>query len=145
MGSLAIQASLIDARTFRLPNRLTAGIFVAALLCLFCWSRLVSRVDWYRALTWLVIVGVHFGFALLSRGALGMGDAKLIAGLSLPLIWWGAALSWLTIAYCSAAIFGMANMIFRKSRRIAFGPHLTGGWILLVMGQLAGVAMAYSR
>ncbi len=114
-------------------------------MCLACWSRLVSSVDRYKVLTWLVITGVHCGFALLSRGALGMGDAKLIAGLSLPLVWWGAALSWLAIAYCSAAIVGIATKISGKSRRIAFGPHLTGGWILLVVGQLAGVAMAYSR
>jgi Flp pilus assembly protein protease CpaA len=146
MGSLAIQASRIDAQIFRLPNRLTAGVFVTAIFCVMGWSRVVPREDGIlMVLTWVTITGLHVGLSLLSNSSLGMGDAKLIAGLSLPLIWWGSVLNWLTLAYCSAAIVGMATKISGKSRRIAFGPHLTGGWILLLVGQLSGVAMAYSR
>lgn len=146
MTVFAVLAARIDYATYRLPNRLTAAIFLLGLGVVAFWLTISLPVSMARCLVeWFVVVLVHLGLAVLGQGALGMGDVKFIAGLATPLVWWGNVWLWLLLAYCSGALWGLSGQARRFSRRIAFGPHLAGGWIVVVMGQLAGVAMAYSR
>ena len=146
MTVFAVLAARIDYATHRLPNRLTAAIFLLGLGLVAFWLTISLPACMARWLVeWFVVGLVHLGLAILGRGALGMGDVKFIAGLALPVVWWGNVWLCLLLAYCSGALWGLSGHARQYSRRIAFGPHLAGGWIVVVVGQLGSVAMAYSR
>lgn len=146
MTFVAVWASVIDVRAHRLPNELTGIIFICGLALTVLW---LAMTDGFfpsmKLAIWLAITTFHIALALLPSRPVGMGDAKLIAGLSLPMVWWGSATTWLLLAYFSGSAVGLVRRRTLQSQRIAFGPYLTGGWIVVVVGQLARVAMAYSR
>jgi Flp pilus assembly protein protease CpaA len=133
---LSVRASFIDYRQGILPNRLTGAIFLLALVWL-----IFSDTD-LNILEYSIVICLHFAAVFLPRGAIGAGDAKLIAGLALTTASWEVSWIWLLLAYTSAAFWALFT---RKSPNIRFGPWLSAAWFVVGMGQLAHVALAYSR
>ena len=115
--------AVIDARTLRLPNRLTLPLLTSGL----AWSALMIRgipVDAILGaiLGYAVFAGLGWAFFRL-RGAegLGLGDAKLLAAGG---AWAGAtALPWIVL--CAALPALVAALVGPgRGRPLAFGPWL---------------------
>jgi leader peptidase (prepilin peptidase)/N-methyltransferase len=87
LGTLMVIGVETDARTFKLPNVLTAGTFLAGLLfaslleprdAAFALAMAITRA----VVTAAVLVLIRWGYAQLRhREGLGLGDVKLAAGI----------------------------------------------------------------
>lgn len=137
----AVVAALVDRETYRIPNKLTypSAVIVFGLEL----ARAVLRGE---ALDVLVpaglMVAVVVGFVLVglvSRGGMGLGDAKLAGLLALAL---GAvapiAVEWMLLAaFASGALVGLVLVATRARglrSRLPFGPFLAfGGLSALVL------------
>ncbi len=129
--TLALGAiALIDARTQRIPDRLSLPLIASGLV----WSALaeqpllshaIGAAAGYAALAgfgWLF-------FRLRSHEGLGLGDAKLFAA-------GGAWLGWqpLPLVLLVAALGGLGYALVSARRRIAFGPWLAIAiWLVWVL------------
>lgn len=133
---LSIRASWIDARFGILPNRINFWIFVLALL----WV-LTTQYD-FDLFFYIGVLLVHLGLVLWPRAGLGAGDLKLVMGQGLVTANLNRMYLWLLLAYGFAAIWGLLHL---KNQNIRFGPWLTSALLVVVMGELTHVAMAYSR
>lgn len=144
-GSLvAVHASIIDRRSFRLPNSHTLVIGSINALLVLAWTTL-SGVRILVSFQWLAVVIVCTLLALIPAQLFGMGDAKMIAACAPVMLWWGTFTEWIVLSCFVASVRSVAYMRSGWNQRIAFGPYLTGAWMVVVMGQLACVAMAYCR
>jgi leader peptidase (prepilin peptidase)/N-methyltransferase len=124
-----------DIREHRLPNRLTLPLLPVAL----CGQLLAAGLgdDWSRlgvALGWAVVAFV-VGLGINRVGTLGMGDVKLITGMSLSLAWFSpvAPLLALAAAFALATLVVLFLVATRKARMgssIALGPYLLVGFAL---------------
>ncbi len=129
LGLVLLASSIVDARTLRLPDLLTAA---AAVLC----ATLASLQGLEALLVGLataVAAGVvlqclRWGFQAAKRDpGLGLGDVKLIAALAL---WLGPATAWVVVLASVGGLVLMA-MMRPKDGRLAFGPLIAGSaWII---------------
>ena len=124
---------VIDFRERRLPNKITIPGFLLSLL------GLIMTLEWQRVLTALAISVLIFGLGTLIslRGWIGMGDVKLLTGLSLLLAWFDPALVWQATLWAFGlatlvVLFGyLAKKITARST-IALGPYLLlGFWVVV--------------
>ena len=107
------RSSLVDLRQYRLPNKYSAGVFLAA-----CMANGISQAGKNFILT--LILG-------LVRGNLGMGDVKFAAACSgfLP-----RDLSLIATFLLVTWIFGAVHLVIIRSRhgmwpkKIALGPAI---------------------
>ena len=144
--SVTYPAALIDMKVRLIPNELTYSLLILAPL-----YHLVHGVglrpnllDWRGFLISIVTAGLFgtlltlfawLGEKVLKREAFGLGDVKLIAGLSaalgaLPALW--IMLSGSLIAVVFMPIYTIKHPKFRR-RGFAFGPFLAIGlglWLL---------------
>lgn len=129
-----IPLMVIDFRERRLPNKITIPGFLLSLL------GLVLSFEWSRVFTALAISALLFGVGTLIslRGWIGMGDVKLVAGLSLLLAWFDPALVWQATLWS----FGIATLVvlvgfvakkMTARSTIALGPYLLVGFWLVVI------------
>lgn len=130
----------IDIRERRLPNKYTLPVFPIALfgqaleVCL--------GQDPSRLLT-SVLVGVlafAASFALNRYAGLGMGDVKLITGISLTLAWFNPLLPAISvlIGLVLAGAVSLIQIIRQKAgmgSSIALGPYLLIGFALTFIAQ----------
>jgi leader peptidase (prepilin peptidase)/N-methyltransferase len=126
--------AVIDARTHRLPNRITGPLAIAFIaLLLVAAITGADRADWLRA----VICG---GAALVGLGAvalafpagIGLGDVKLAGILSIALGWlgWEAVPIGLFAGFAVGALVSLALLLARQATlrsEIPFGPSLIAG------------------
>lgn len=131
-GSLAGAAAALDARTNRLPDRLTLGVLAAGVVAVTIDAAQggQSGIAVLVGALSVALVGALLGAApmltvRLTRG-LGMGDVKLAGALGVSLAsagWWAPLVA---VAGASAA----AGAVGRAARRTALplGPFLVGGW-----------------
>ena len=124
-----------DLREHRLPNKYTLPLVPIALAgqLLACgfggdWSRLAIALGW-AAGAFAVGLGIN------RIGTLGMGDVKLISGMSLSLGWFtpAAPLIALAAAFGVATIVVLFLFVIRKARMgssIALGPYLLVGFVI---------------
>ena len=145
LGGSLIALSVIDLRTFRLPDALTLPLAVAGIASAWwlgdepVW-RSVSAIAGYLAL--LAMIEAYRWW----RGVdgMGLGDAKLMAAAG---AWLGAQELPMTVlvACCSALLLTAATALVGDptarhalwSRRLAFGPHIALGiWIVWLYGPL---------
>ena len=141
-GWMLLTLALIDGRTQRLPDALTFGLIATGLVAGYFLDR--NNMTGH-------VIGSVLGFAAFAlvaylyrlirkRNGLGMGDAKLLAGL-------GAWLSWEALAgiILFAAIAGLVFVLGRALcqregaiiERVPFGPFLAlAGWIIWLYGPL---------
>lgn len=139
IAKTGFEAARFDAQNYILPNRLIIQIFVAALMT----QILNIRVEVINVSSLLFCV--HLFTSLVSPNALGMGDVKLLAGLSLTLATGEMVFGWICLAYLMGAIHGIFRKLWLKSSRIPFGVSLYGAWAVISVGEWACVALDYSR
>jgi leader peptidase (prepilin peptidase)/N-methyltransferase len=122
-----------DMREHRLPNRLTLPLLpialagqVLAAIATGEWSRIGVSLGW-------AVVAFVIGLGINRIGTLGMGDVKLITGMSLSLGWFTpvAPLIALCAAFAAATLVVLFLFATRKARMgssIALGPYLLIGF-----------------
>jgi leader peptidase (prepilin peptidase) / N-methyltransferase len=123
----------IDLRERRLPNNITLpGIAIS-------FFGLALTFDWMRLLLVMAIAGGIFtvGTLISLKGFIGMGDVKLMTGLSLLLTWFSPHLLWQSLlwTFLSAGVFVLGGLMFKKittRSTIALGPYLLVGFWLVV-------------
>lgn len=148
LGTFAIPLTVIDIRSHRLPNSLTASLFVAVAAVL----AVTTLVDpeghpvpglVRAAIGALVYVGVTLLIHLLSPPALGLGDVKLAASLGLVLAWfsWNALLVGILAGFILAGLAAALLLLLRRVERrgeIAMGPYLIAGTLMTMLASLLG-------
>ena len=115
-----------DVREHRLPNLLTYGY--AALGLIWC----SALRDW-KTIGLAAGVGLSFGLLSLNSRFMGMGDTKLMLGLTL---WFGRSV--LAAFVCASAlafawaVIGVCRGSLAWQSRIPFGPFLlVGVWLTI--------------
>jgi leader peptidase (prepilin peptidase)/N-methyltransferase len=124
-----------DIREHRLPNKYTLPLVPIALIGQL--AACLAGADWTRmavALGWGV-AAFAIGLGVNRMGTLGMGDVKLITGMSLSLGWFTpvAPLVALGAAFALATIVVLFLFVTRKARMgssIPLGPYLLVGFVI---------------
>jgi len=142
LGAALVALSVIDHRSFRLPDALTiplAGLGIAAAWWFEMGDVLMRCLA--AAAGFLVIYAVNqIYFRVRGRHGLGLGDAKLLAasgawvglsGLPTVLIW--ACVTGIAVAL----LMSLRKQSLDKWTRIPFGPHLAfGTWLVWLLGPI---------
>jgi leader peptidase (prepilin peptidase)/N-methyltransferase len=143
LGGVLLVLSVIDLRTYRLPDALTLPLAAAGPP--LAWANGWGEPLWHiisAIAGYLLLYGVAQLYAKLrGRAGLGLGDAKLLAaagswlgleGLPTVLLW---ATSSALLAVLAAALL---RHPITASTRIPFGPFLAlGFWLVWLFGPLA--------
>lgn len=136
LGLTLLATSVVDARSKRLPDRLTLAI--AGLAAALAWT-----ISWTNLAIGLAAAGAVVAVLSLVRLAssaggrppgLGWGDVKLLGALSL---WLGLATPWAIVA---GALLGLAAVLATRPAdgRLAFGPFIAlGAWSVGLIKELA--------
>ncbi len=137
-GALAV----VDARTKRLPNRITYPLFAFGVVGL----TLASWVghEWWRLIVAVVAAALCFGlfWLLWFFGGMGFGDVRLIGVIGFYLGWIGIAAveTGVLIGTLVASVYHVGKLLLRRASRkseLAFGPYLIGGaWAALALEAL---------
>ena len=129
--SLLLVLSVIDWRTFTIPNGINLAILVLGVV------RLVTDLsNWPLYIIGLFAVsGVFLLLHVLTGGnGLGMGDVKLVGAAGL-LIGWPKMLLAVLVGSLAGALIHSARMKGGAGRKLAFGPYLAGGiWFAALFG-----------
>jgi leader peptidase (prepilin peptidase)/N-methyltransferase len=139
---LLLALAWTDVRTQRLPNALTISLIVAGLAACAIYDRdaildhIIGAIAGFAAF-WLV--GLVYR-RLRGKDGLGLGDAKLVAGLGALIAWEGlasviflGAMIGIALVLVRAFVFGKASL----RERLPFGPALAlAGWIVWLYGPL---------
>ena len=130
--SMLMVLSVIDWRTFIIPNGINLVIFLLGVV------RLVTDLqNWSLYVIGMASVTlVFFLLHLVTHGqGLGMGDVKLVAGAGL-LLGWPKMLLAVLVGSLGGALIHMARMKRGADRKLAFGPYLAAGiWLSALVGQ----------
>ncbi len=141
-GWTLLALGMIDWRTQRLPDVLTLSLLLSGLAAAYFFDK-TAIVDH--------LIGAVAGFAVFAlvaylyraiRGfdGLGLGDAKLLAGLGAWISWQGLpTLVLLAAMMCLTFVIGRALWRWKMSstERVPFGPFLAlAGWIVWLYGPL---------
>jgi leader peptidase (prepilin peptidase)/N-methyltransferase len=141
-AATTIPLMVIDLRERRLPNKITIPGFLISLM------GLVLTFEWTRVITAFSISALLFGIGTLIslRGWIGMGDVKLVTGLSLLLAWFDPALVWQATLWS----FGIATLVvlvgfvakkMTARSSIALGPYLlVGFWVVVIQPAWSSIA-----
>ena len=135
--------SLIDLRTYRLPNRLiaicTAGILALQITYCFAIGTFSALVQSGQTLG--KIFTAYVLLYILSRGQLGMGDVKFAIPVGLIIGWFqpNAWLISLLVTFLLAGIISLIGLLSRKLDRkshIPLGPLMyVGSFLTLLLGR----------
>lgn len=133
-AATTIPLMVIDLRERRLPNKITIPGFMISLV------GLLLTLEWQRVLLALAISVIVFGVGtgISMAGWIGMGDVKLVAGLSLLLAWFDVGLLWQATlwAFGLASLVVFAGFLAKKMTArstIALGPYLLlGFWVAVI-------------
>ncbi|WP_265447952.1 prepilin peptidase [Flexivirga meconopsidis] len=134
--------AVIDARTHRLPDRITLPLIPGSLLITALAS--ASTHDWpafgRSAAAGLTVFAAGFAIMFASPGGagLGFGDVKLGASLGVLTGWlsWGTVVGAIALAFLGAGLWAAALVLTRRANRhthLAFGPFLIGGAVLAIV------------
>ena len=141
-AATTIPLIVIDFRERRLPNKITIPGFLLSLV------GLLLTFEWVRSLTALAISFLLFGAGtLLSlRGWIGMGDVKLVTGLSLLLAWFDPSLVWQATLWSfglatAVVLIGLTSKKITTRSSIALGPYLlVGFWVVVIQPAWSSIA-----
>jgi leader peptidase (prepilin peptidase) / N-methyltransferase len=143
LGAALVVLSVIDLKTFRLPDVLTLPLILAGIA-------LAGILGWdtfgWRAASAALGFGSAYAVAQIyqavrGRNGLGLGDAKLFAASGA----WvgGGGLASVVLYACAAALIALLVARLRKANlsmttAIPFGPFLAAGtWLVWLYGPLA--------
>ncbi len=124
----AILAGCVDARTGRIPNVISRGTAIAAIV-------LAAQTGEVTSALWGTVLagGALFALYALTFGSgIGLGDVKLAAAIGAGLGAYTGALA-LGVAFVLGGAYGAWLMLMRGARRtdaIRFGPFLAAGTVL---------------
>ncbi|MDE0139809.1 MAG: A24 family peptidase [bacterium] len=139
MVAVTVVLSFVDVRSYRLPNRVLVPGTVVGLLLLSGGALVDGRIgDVPEALA----SGLGYSVALLipalvTRGAIGMGDVKLalLLGLFAGYTGWETAVAALVGAFLLAGAVGVLLLALRRITRhdhLPFGPFMVAGaWLAI--------------
>ena len=131
LSSLLLVITVIDWRTFTIPNGLNLAILILGVI------RLVTDLsNWPLYIIGMFSVSLVFlALHILTGGnGLGMGDVKLMAAAGL-LLGWPRMILTVLIGSVSGAIIHTLRMKGGAGRKLAFGPYLAAGiWISALVG-----------
>lgn len=140
----AVYIAIQDQKTRIISDRANSIVLALALLGTLALS--FSNKNFYKfMLAWLVALGVFLALyclAILSRGAIGGGDIKFAPSLSAALAWVSptSGVWFLVLAFQIAALVALYQLIVKRrslKQRIAFGPFLALGYLLIATWLLA--------
>lgn len=129
--SLLMVLSIIDWRTFTIPNGINLAILLLGVVRLA-----TDPGNWLLYLIGMVSVSAVFLLLHVLTGGqgLGMGDVKLVAAAGLMLGWQKMVLAVL-VGSLSGALIHSARMKGGAGRKLAFGPYLAAGiWLAALVG-----------
>jgi leader peptidase (prepilin peptidase) / N-methyltransferase len=134
----AVPLGFIDAATRRLPNVLTAAAYAGVAAFLVLAAAASSRWDdLLRAgIGGLALAGFYVLLVFAARAGMGMGDAKTAASTGTLLAWssWASLVAGALAGFLLAALYGVILLArHRGGSRIAFGPFILGGAILVIL------------
>lgn len=143
LGACAIPLAVIDMRQRRLPDVLTGlayGGTVALLLPAGVdgdWTGFLRSVAGGLALALAFLI-----LAVVSGGALGLGDVKLAASLGTALAWfgWPVLVAGVLAGFATAAGYGIVLLAARRAtwrQQIPFGPFMIAGAFALLIASLS--------
>ena len=138
LALVSIPLMVIDVREHRLPNWLVLPGYLVLLVAMagvwlttgnFPWVALAAAIGYFV-----------FLYLLAWLGGMGMGDVKLIAGITLALAWFSPLLPAVAIlvAFVAAGTASLALLALRKTRMgssIALGPYLLFGFVVCFIAQ----------
>jgi leader peptidase (prepilin peptidase) / N-methyltransferase len=140
LAGCGVPLAWIDAAVKRLPDALTAPAYAgtAGLLLLAAavggdWSDLLRAV-----LGGLALAAAYLALAVISRSAIGLGDAKLAASLGTLTAWpgWRTLIAGVFAGFLLGAVYGAGLLLSRRAHRkqnIPFGPFMIAGAFLALL------------
>lgn len=137
--AVAVPLAVIDIREHRLPNKIVLPLVPITLL-----GQVIAGLlgaDWQRMGTAAIAALLAFAAGLVANrfASLGMGDVKLITGMTLALAWLNpfSPLVALVAGFMAATVFVLVLVMLRKTRMgssIALGPYLLFGFATALVG-----------
>jgi leader peptidase (prepilin peptidase)/N-methyltransferase len=142
-GWALLALSLIDLRSYRLPDFLTLPLLLAG-LAVIAWAWPTALPDHLlgAALGFAVLAGIGWLYRVLrGRDGLGLGDAKLLAAGGAWLSWQalpGIVLVAAVLALAAALTMHLARrMPLSAATTVPFGPYLAAAiWLAWLYGPL---------
>lgn len=130
--SMLLVLSVIDWRTYIIPNGINLTIFVLGLVRLA-----TDFANWPTYVIGMASVSLVFLLLHILTGGngLGMGDVKLVAAAGL-LLGWPKMILAVLVGSVSGAVIHSIRMKGGVGRKLAFGPYLAAGiWFSALVGQ----------
>lgn len=130
--SMLLVLSVIDWRTYIIPNGINLTIFVLGLVRLA-----TDFANWPTYVIGMASVSLVFLLLHILTGGngLGMGDVKLVAAAGL-LLGWPKMILAVLVGSVSGAVIHSIRMKGGAGRKLAFGPYLAAGiWFSALVGQ----------
>jgi leader peptidase (prepilin peptidase) / N-methyltransferase len=136
----AVALAWIDVATQRLPDVLTVPAYAGTVVLLLAaaaasghWAVLLRAL-----LGGLALAGAYLALAVISRGAVGLGDAKLSASLGTMLAWsgWPPLAGGVFAGFLLGAVYGLSLLVSGRAtrgQRIPFGPFMVAGTLLVLL------------
>lgn len=141
VAAFGLALAVVDIAVHRLPNRLTGLLVIGAGAMLAIEAARSS--SWHR-LTEAVAAGIAAGAfylasSIVTRGGLGLGDAKLAVGLALTAGWsgWHAAALAITLGFILTGLTGAFLLLLRRVGRKDSLPHAP----FMVAATIAAIAL----
>ena len=130
--SMLLVLSVIDWRTYLIPNGINLTIFVLGLVRLA-----TDFANWPTYVIGMASVSLVFLLLHILTGGngLGMGDVKLVAAAGL-LLGWPKMILAVLVGSVSGAVIHSIRMKGGAGHKLAFGPYLAAGiWFSALVGQ----------
>lgn len=130
--SMLLVLSVIDWRTYIIPNGINLTIFVLGLVRLA-----TDFANWPTYIIGMASVSLFFLLLHILTGGngLGMGDVKLVAAAGL-LLGWPKMILAVLVGSVSGAVIHSIRMKGGAGHKLAFGPYLAAGiWFSALVGQ----------
>jgi prepilin signal peptidase PulO-like enzyme (type II secretory pathway) len=122
----AIPIAIFDLREYRIPDLLTLGGILVFTLLKLLWDR---EPIWLVAAEGAAGFGVFWLIRLVTKGKMGLGDAKFSAMIAIAagFFFWLAALTIASIAGLVIAVILIGRRKMTRGQRIPFAPFLGFG------------------
>jgi leader peptidase (prepilin peptidase)/N-methyltransferase len=130
--SLLLVLSVIDWRTFVIPNGINLSILVLGVIRIA-----TDYTNWSSYLIGLLAVGLVFLLLHLATGGngLGMGDVKLVGAAGL-LLGWQKMIPAILLGCILGILIHSIRMRRGAGNKLAFGPYLSAGiWCAALFGE----------
>ena len=138
--AVAWPLSLTDLRERRLPNKFTLPVFpLTALGQVLAVAGGAPLIKFLLALL-CAVIAFAAGIALNRAAGLGMGDVKLISGMTFGLAWFNPLLPGIAlfIAFLLAGVVALVLIALKRTNTgssIALGPYLLVGFAFSLIAQ----------